>query len=145
MPQKRQASEETQEKVSFLLRFFIASRTASPSAPAYKCLVCNSFFLWVASNLLSTRSLALLYFHSDALCLGWRDKLSALSRMCCDLSTQRFDVLQCREEGRDSKERGEDTSSPLSLAGRGGSEGLLTGQQSLRKCLSTLLSANNSV
>ena len=39
--------------------------------------------------------------------------------MCYDLATQRFDVLQCREEGRDSKERGEDTSSPLSLAGRG--------------------------
>ena len=38
----------------------------------------------------------------------------------------------CREEGRDSKERGEDTSSPLSLAVREGSEGLLTGQQSLR-------------
>ena len=30
----RQASEETQEKVYFLLRFFIALRTASPSAPA---------------------------------------------------------------------------------------------------------------
>ena len=46
--------------------------------------------------------------------------------MCYALATQRFDVLQCREVGRDSKEKGEDTSSPLSLAGRGGSEGLLT-------------------
>ena len=34
MPHKRQASEETQEKASSLLRFFIALRTASPSAPA---------------------------------------------------------------------------------------------------------------
>ena len=34
MPRKRQASEETQEKASSLLRFFIALRTASPSAPA---------------------------------------------------------------------------------------------------------------
>ena len=59
--------------------------------------------------------------------------------MCSALATQRFDVLQCREEGKDSKERGEDTSSPLSLAGQGGSEGLLTGQQSLRKILSPLI------
>ena len=65
VPRKRQASEETQEKASSLLRFFIASRTASPSAPADKCLVCNSCFLWVASNLLSTRSRALLYLYSE--------------------------------------------------------------------------------
>ena len=65
--------------------------------------------------------------------------------MCSALATQRFDVLQCREVGRDSKERGEDTSSPLSLAGRGGSEGLLTGQQSLRRILSPLLSEHNQV
>ena len=65
--------------------------------------------------------------------------------MCYDLATWRPDVLQCREVGRDSKERGEDTSSPLSLAGRGGSEGLLPGQQSLRKILSSPLSADNQV
>ena len=52
--------------------------------------------------------------------------------MCYALATQRLAILPCREEGRDSKERGEDTSSPLSLAVQGGSEGLLTGQQSLR-------------
>ena len=53
--------------------------------------------------------------------------------MCSALATQRFDVLQCREVGRDSKERGEDTSSPLSLAGRGGSEGLLTARHPFEK------------
>ena len=42
------------------------------------------------------------------------------------LQRNALQLLPCREEGRDSKERGEDTSSPLSLAGRGGSEGLLT-------------------
>ena len=52
----------------------------------------------------------------------------------CVVTFQRnaLQLLPCREVGRDSKERGEDTSSPLSLAGRGGSEGLLPGQQSLR-------------
>ena len=46
--------------------------------------------------------------------------------MCSALATWRPDVLQCREVGRDSKERGEDTSSPLPFAVQGGSEGLLT-------------------
>ena len=59
--------------------------------------------------------------------------------MCSDLATQRFDVLQCREEGWDSKGRGGDPFPPLSLAGQGGSEGLLPGQQSLRKILSQFL------
>ena len=65
----------------------------------------------------------------------------------CVMTLQRgaSQLLPCREEGRDSKERGEDTSSPLSLAGRGGSEGLLTGQQSLRNLLTSLLSTNNQV
>ena len=45
----------------------------------------------------------------------------------------------CREEGRDSKGRGGDPFPPLSLAGRGGSEGLLPGQQSLRNLLTSTL------
>ena len=65
--------------------------------------------------------------------------------MCYALATQRFDVLQCREVGRDSKERGEDTSSPLPFAVQGGSEGLLPGQQSLRNLLTSLLSTNNQI
>ena len=52
--------------------------------------------------------------------------------MCYDLATQRLAVLPCRVVGWDSK-------------GRGGSEGLLTGQQSLRKFLSSLLSTNNQI
>ena len=55
------------------------------------------------------------------------------------LQRNALQLLPCREEGRDYKERGEDTSSPLSLAGRGGSEGLLTGQQSLRNLLTSFL------
>ena len=61
------------------------------------------------------------------------------------LQRNALQLLPCREEGRDSKERGEDTSSPLSLAGRGGSEGLLPGQQSLRIFLSSFLSAKNQI
>ena len=38
----------------------------------------------------------------------------------------------CREKGWDSKGRGGDPSPPLPFAVQGGSEGLLTGQQSLR-------------
>ena len=65
--------------------------------------------------------------------------------MFYDLATQRPEVLPCREERRDSKERRGDPSPLLSLAVHGGSEGLLTGQQSLRKILSSLLSTNNQI
>ena len=57
----------------------------------------------------------------------------------CVVPLQRNDLQlpACREEGRDSKERGEDTSSPLSLAGRGGSEGLLTARHPFENPLFT--------
>ena len=61
--------------------------------------------------------------------------------MCYALATQRFDVLQRREEGRDSKERGEDTSSPLPFAVQGEPCGTADGASSLRK---TSLSASVS-
>ena len=59
----------------------------------------------------------------------------------CVMPLQRI-ALQlptCREEGWDSKGRGGDPFPPLPFAVQGGSEGLLTGQQSLRKNLSLLL------
>ena len=69
--------------------------------------------------------------------------------MCYALATWRPDVLPCREEGRDSKERGGDPSPPLSLAGRGGSEGLLTARHpfeysSLHFCKLTIESGFHS-
>ena len=51
----------------------------------------------------------------------------------------------CRVVGWDSKGRGGDPSPPLPFAVQGGSEGLLTGQQSLRNLLTSFRSANNQV
>ena len=145
MPRSRQASEETQEKACFLLRFFIASRTASPSAPA---VISNLlFYLSVGSCKSAVDTLI-----SIAICLS-RDLKFRLTAQApfhfveCVVLLQRI-ALQlptCREERRDSKERRGDPSPLLTLAVHGGSEGLLTGQQSLRTFLSPFLSANNQI
>ena len=48
------------------------------------------------------------------------------------LQRNALQLLPCRVVGWDSKGRGGDPSPPLPFAVQGGSEGLLTGQQSLR-------------
>ena len=65
----------------------------------------------------------------------------------CVMTLQRsaLQLLPCRVVGWDSKGRGGDPSHPLPFAVQGGSEGLLTGQQSLRIFLSIFLSDNNQI